>query len=240
MKKFFISICLAIGINTGFFFATSTLGNALQRAVPSRRTVVEIVPLPDKKEVHKQIPRVTPKAVTPAPQTKREVTTRPTAHPHTGKSTSQSEKGKKPSELISKIDLKIDQFLPEVEGDLLFPHHAAPEVSPATPPEEKKEWKIDEVDSLPVRINYVQPEYPHWALEQELEGSVSLIFLIDETGKVRDIRITRSSQVPAFDASAIAAVKQWRYKPAKKGHKAVAVWQPCVIKFQFTEQKEER
>lgn len=46
---------------------------------------------------------------------------------------------------------------------------------------------------------------------------------IDSTGLVRDAHILRSSNDPCIDEAALAAFKEWRFKPATHDHEPVAV-----------------
>jgi TonB family protein len=64
---------------------------------------------------------------------------------------------------------------------------------------------------LPVRTVYVEPVYPEDARQAGIDGMVILEALIGEDGKVMDARIMRS--IPALDAAALAAVRQWAFAP---------------------------
>jgi TonB family protein len=64
---------------------------------------------------------------------------------------------------------------------------------------------------LPVRTVYVEPVYPDAARLAGIDGMVILEALIGEDGKVMDARIMRS--IPALDAAALAAVRQWAFAP---------------------------
>jgi TonB family protein len=64
---------------------------------------------------------------------------------------------------------------------------------------------------LPVRTVHVEPEYPDAARLAGIDGMVILEALIGEDGKVMDARIMRS--IPALDAAALSAVRQWAFAP---------------------------
>jgi protein TonB len=55
------------------------------------------------------------------------------------------------------------------------------------------------------------PEYPHVAKVAHVEGTVVLEAVIGKDGAVKDLRAV--SGPPMLANAAIAAVKQWRYKP---------------------------
>jgi TonB family protein len=62
-----------------------------------------------------------------------------------------------------------------------------------------------------VLIYRVEPEYPEAALQQQIQGTVVLDARIGPDGAVEDVKLIRG---PALLAdAAVAAVKQWRFKP---------------------------
>jgi len=60
---------------------------------------------------------------------------------------------------------------------------------------------------------WVQPEYPAELKAQKVQGEVSVSFIVDEAGKISDVRITKSSD-PRFEPSVLAAIPQWTFDPA--------------------------
>ncbi len=85
------------------------------------------------------------------------------------------------------------------------------------------------VDSLPELVTQVPPDYPMWAREQGVSGTVEVMALIGRDGTVKDTRITHS--IPQLDDYARGAVKQWRFKPALSEGKPIAVWVAIPVKF---------
>ena len=81
----------------------------------------------------------------------------------------------------------------------------------------------------PVRTR--APEYPSVARRAEMEGKVLLQVTIDERGRVVDARVL-SSDAPIFEAPALAAVLEWRFRPAEQsGHPVRA---RIVVPMEFT------
>jgi periplasmic protein TonB len=73
---------------------------------------------------------------------------------------------------------------------------------------------LRDVAAPPEIVDRVLPEYPARARTMKIEGQVLLEVVLDRTGRVEDsIRVSRS--VPMLDAAAIAAVRQWRFRPAR-------------------------
>jgi protein TonB len=65
---------------------------------------------------------------------------------------------------------------------------------------------------IPALLHRVEPYYPPLAVQAHLEGVVILEAIIDEGGKVSEVKVLRSSGV-LLDREALAAVRQWRYSP---------------------------
>jgi len=74
-----------------------------------------------------------------------------------------------------------------------------------------------------------QPAYPEVAREAGIEGLVELRVLIDESGKLTDIRAV--SGEPVLLQAAIDAVRQWKYRPLVIEKKPVKVM--TVIRLDF-------
>ncbi len=90
-----------------------------------------------------------------------------------------------------------------------------------------------EVSRKVVLINDVIPVYPGKAIRDQVEGTVSLRFLINVDGSVSDVRILKGPEI--FHQTAIEAVSQWRFKPAKHDGKAVPAWMMQQFKFERSE-----
>jgi protein TonB len=74
--------------------------------------------------------------------------------------------------------------------------------------------QLRDVAAPPELVARVLPEYPRRARALQVEGQVVLEVVLDRGGRVEDeIRVTRS--IPLLDEAAVAAVKQWRFRPAR-------------------------
>jgi len=82
---------------------------------------------------------------------------------------------------------------------------------PEAPPPPQKIVRIGGAISPPALLRRVPPEYPTIASDARIHGIVILEAHVDETGAVRDVKVLRG--IPLLDEAAIAAVRQWRYKP---------------------------
>ncbi len=90
---------------------------------------------------------------------------------------------------------------------------------------------VVQVDQRPGILRRVEPKYPEAARRANKEDVVILEFTVDVNGKATDIKVMEPKGF-GFDEAAIAAVKRWRFTPAKKDNKAVA--QRVQQKIRFT------
>ncbi len=86
------------------------------------------------------------------------------------------------------------------------------------------------------RPRYAQnpkPAYPQEAREKGYEGEVILRVEVLPNGRVGQIEVKNSSGYELLDRSALTAVKQWKFVPAKKGDTPIPLWVNIPIKFQL-------
>jgi len=83
---------------------------------------------------------------------------------------------------------------------------------------------------LPVALFKAEPEYSDDARRARLSGEVLVEVVIDEHGHVRDMEVVRSLGL-GLDEEAIKAVSKWRFKPATKDGKPVAILGEVTVGF---------
>ena len=83
-----------------------------------------------------------------------------------------------------------------------------------------EEYGLLDLDQPPRVLYQVQPVVDG-KLRKKLPASVSVVFLVDPSGRVDKPRVQTSSDA-AFEVAALAAVKQWRFEPGKRSGKPVA------------------
>jgi TonB family protein len=76
--------------------------------------------------------------------------------------------------------------------------------------------------SLPQLLAQVKPRYTSDALLRKVQGAVWIELIVTSDGVVCDPRVIRSLD-PDLDAEAVAAVKNWRFAPGRKGRVPVDV-----------------
>jgi TonB family protein len=63
-------------------------------------------------------------------------------------------------------------------------------------------------------VRKVVPQYPSWAEEQGIIGSVRLYFTVTPEGQVRpNITVTKTTGYPRLDQLSIDALRQWQFSP---------------------------
>ena len=86
--------------------------------------------------------------------------------------------------------------------------------------------------AVPLLLYKMEPEYPEEARKAKYQGTVALDIEIDSSGRVITLRVTRSAGL-GLDEKAMKAVKQWRFRPAMKDGRAVAVQAPVDLSFRL-------
>lgn len=76
-------------------------------------------------------------------------------------------------------------------------------------------------DTEPVPISRPGPQYPVSASLRGIEGRVVVQFTVTSSGSTADLKIAESSMSELLDNAAIAAVSQWKYRPATANGKPV-------------------
>ena len=89
--------------------------------------------------------------------------------------------------------------------------------------------------TLPVLVKQVKPEYTAGAMRRKVQGTVKLGVVVTKDGAVDDHVTIVQSLDDELDQQAIAAVKQWQFKPGTKDGEAVNV--AVTIELTFTLKK---
>jgi protein TonB len=96
-----------------------------------------------------------------------------------------------------------------------------------------KIWNESDVDVKPVPLFRSRPDYPAQAMAKGITGTVTFKFLVDADGMVSSVEIVRSEPAGVFDDATMAAVRQWRFQPAKIKGAAVACWAQSSINYEL-------
>lgn len=100
------------------------------------------------------------------------------------------------------------------------------EAQPEAPPAHQKPAPEEPSPIDPPRFNadYLdnpKPRYPPLSRKQGETGTVLLRVLVSAAGTAHEVTLHKSSGFPRLDQSAIEAVRQWKFVPARQGNQAV-------------------
>ncbi|MDI1247979.1 MAG: TonB family protein [Lacunisphaera sp.] len=91
-------------------------------------------------------------------------------------------------------------------------------------------------DYVPPRpVRQPGPVYPIEMSAQGLEGRVTVEFVIDQNGNVREPRLVRSTD-QEFEAPALEAILQWKFTPGQVRGRKVAVRASQIVEFNLEEE----
>lgn len=90
------------------------------------------------------------------------------------------------------------------------------------------------VDENPVPVKTPPPRYPDSLKREGVSGVVAVVIVIDEKGNIINSSISKSSNVE-FERPALEAVKNWKFKPAKKDGNPVKVRVTIPLRFNVEE-----
>ncbi len=92
-------------------------------------------------------------------------------------------------------------------------------------------FSMSEIDQRPRALVQVAAAYPSDMRSRKVEGVVTVIFVVDDTGRVVNPRVEKSTH-PEFEKPALEAVRQWKFEPAVKGGKRVSCRMRVPFRFQ--------
>jgi TonB family protein len=116
-----------------------------------------------------------------------------------------------------------------VLGGLDLPGNGLAVEPPPPPPVSREPIRLHAGMQAPRKIVNVPPRYPTHAQLAHIEGVVVLDAVIDQTGRVTDVHITRSIQ--ALDQAAIDAVRQWGFTPTLLNGEPVSILLTVTVRF---------
>jgi protein TonB len=78
---------------------------------------------------------------------------------------------------------------------------------------------IADLDQRPRAIAQSSPMYPAELRRRRVEGTVSVVFLVDTDGRVLNPTVEKSTD-PGFEKPALEAIRRWRFEPGtRQGHR---------------------
>jgi protein TonB len=92
---------------------------------------------------------------------------------------------------------------------------------------------VSELEKRPEAVSQIAPVYPPELRKAKIEGSVTLIFVLNESGHVEEPRVENSSR-PEFEKPALEAIRKWRFRPGMKSGQAVRTYIRIPMRFRVS------
>ena len=93
-------------------------------------------------------------------------------------------------------------------------------------------FDLADLERRPRAVSRVPPRYPAELKRAKIEGSVVLLFVLDENGRVQDPQVESSTQ-PEFERPALTAIRRWRFQPGTRDGKPVRSYVRQQIAFRL-------
>jgi protein TonB len=91
-------------------------------------------------------------------------------------------------------------------------------------------FDVAELEKRPEAVSQVPPAYPAELRKAKIEGTVTLVFVLNEEGRVQEPRVENSSR-PEFERPALEAIRKWRFRPGMKDGQAVRTYLRLPMRF---------
>ena len=104
-------------------------------------------------------------------------------------------------------------------------------VAPPPPPTPREPLRIGGTIRAPAKIRDAQPIYPTLAQAAHVEGTVIIEAVLDESGRVQNLRVLRAH--PMLQPAAVDAVRQWEYTPTLLNGVPVRVVMTVTVTFRL-------
>lgn len=142
--------------------------------------------------------------------------------------------------LPDEVARPLKEIIPSDDGEDVDDVDIPPNVYPKFPkvliPAAEEQEKVQEFypfDEPPALIRAVSPMYPELMRQAGIEGTVDLLVLVGEDGTVLRVSVLQSDVTPAMERAAIAAAKQFLFRPAKQGVFSVKAQMKVPIVFKL-------
>lgn len=105
-------------------------------------------------------------------------------------------------------------------------------VAPPPPPKPRETVRVGGGIRPPAKTRDATPVYPAIAQAARVEGTVILEALLNESGRVQNLRVLRAH--PMLEQAAVDAVRQWEYTPTLLNGVPVSVIMTVTVTFTLT------
>jgi TonB family protein len=132
-----------------------------------------------------------------------------------------------------RFDLLLQEAISEVEVESPREAVPAPKAAKESDPPEGSIYKFGSPGVIGPKPTYApNPEFSEKARREGEQGTVTISLIVSDDGKPRDARVTCSS-VPDLNDVAVATINNWRFVPATRAGKPVAVELAVDVEFKL-------
>jgi len=96
-------------------------------------------------------------------------------------------------------------------------------------------FDLNNLDQIPIARLQGKPVYPFEMRRAGMTGTVTVGFVVDANGEVQNAYAISSTQRD-FESAAILAVTKWKFRPGRKGGRAVATRMQVPIVFSIADE----
>lgn len=93
-------------------------------------------------------------------------------------------------------------------------------------------FSLSDLEKRPEVMASVAPIYPADMRKAKIEGTVTIIFILNEEGHVEDPRVEQSSR-PEFERPALDALRKWKFRPGMKDGQPVRTYMKLPMRFRI-------
>jgi protein TonB len=133
-------------------------------------------------------------------------------------------------QLKPRLPFQLNPRLPATPTSLTMP---AMEYFSMDAPTLKGLYEMGELDSPLTPLAKIPPIYPMRAMRRGIEGWVKIRFLVNNQGRVEQLKIIESDPESVFDKSVLNCVSQWKFKPGTVEGVPVNTMAETVIRFEL-------
>lgn len=140
-----------------------------------------------------------------------------------------------PSTVVVAPQPLVQTIAPPVQVATAPTYIPVPETRPTPTPAPVATPAIESAGDLSSKmIEARPPRYPLESRRKHEQGTVILSVLLDTSGRVAEISVSRSSGSERLDRAALEAVRRWRWSPTHRGGAPVMVRGRVEIPFELT------
>ncbi|MGN6644165.1 MAG: energy transducer TonB [Verrucomicrobiota bacterium] len=93
-------------------------------------------------------------------------------------------------------------------------------------------FDVSELEKRPEATSQVSPAYPPELRKAKIEGLVTVVFVLNEDGRVEEPKVENSSR-PEFEKPALEDIRKWQFRPGMKDGQPVRTYIRIPLRFRI-------